>query len=62
MKTSTKQCPECGSTVLRLFTSTNKKQCDDCLTWFDWNLEPGQKPLIGSSTDRHIDHHDGEQP
>lgn len=52
MKPSTKQCPNCGSNRLRLFRSINEKQCDECLTRFDWLLDEGQEPLIGSSRDR----------
>lgn len=43
---STKTCPYCGSIALVLLTSMNKKVCGDCSKEFDWNLDPGQKPLF----------------
>lgn len=46
---STKACPKCGCTVLRLFRTLNYKQCHRCLHSFPWTLDPGQKPLIGPS-------------
>ncbi|WP_339119150.1 hypothetical protein [Halomonas sp. BMC6] len=54
MKPTTKHCPRCGCTRLRLYRSINEKQCDRCLHRFDWHLEPGQKPLVGPSRDRYI--------
>jgi len=51
MKQTTKRCAKCGSDVLRLFTSLNLKQCHECGHKMKWNLEPGQKPLIGPSRD-----------
>lgn len=44
---STKTCPECGGDRLALFTSLRKKYCTECYAWFDWERDPGQKPLIG---------------
>ena len=48
---TTKVCRECGCTRLRQFPSLRYKQCDECLAILPWELEPGQKPLIGSSRD-----------
>lgn len=49
MKETTKVCPHCGGTVLIHYTSTNEKQCADCLAFVPWYLDAGQKPLIGPS-------------
>ncbi|ASK18429.1 hypothetical protein [Halomonas sp. N3-2A] len=54
MKPTTKQCPRCRCTRLRLFPSMNYKQCDNCLHRFDWHLAEGQRPLVGPSADRYI--------
>ena len=51
MRITTKTCPACGCDRLRLFRSLNRKQCDACLEWMTWHLEPGQEPLVGSSRD-----------
>ncbi len=48
---TTKACPRCGGTRLRLYASLNQKQCDNCLEVLPWHLEPGQRPLVGSSRD-----------
>jgi len=45
-KNTTKICPECGNTRLAKFHSFHKKYCPDCYTWIEWDLEPGQKPLL----------------
>lgn len=44
---STKACPTCGNERLALFTSLRKKYCPECYQWLEWELSPGQKPLIG---------------
>ncbi len=49
---TTRACPQCGGTRLRLFRSLNYKQCDACLARFPWTLAPGQAPLLGPSHDR----------
>jgi len=46
---STKQCPKCGNEALGLIRTQHMKFCPDCDTWFDWNLDPGQKPLLRDS-------------
>lgn len=51
MKQTTKTCHRCGGTVLREFRSLNYKQCHDCGLVLPWNLDPGQKPLVGPSRD-----------
>lgn len=42
---TTKVCPKCGSDTLVLYYSLNKKQCNNCKYMFEWNLDPGQKPI-----------------
>ena len=54
MKQTTKRCPKCTCTRLRLFRPVSEKQCDECLHRFEWNLDQGQEPLIGPSRDRYI--------
>lgn len=46
LKISTKECPKCGSRVLREFRSLNKKVCHDCKAEIPWYLEVGQTSLI----------------
>ncbi len=41
-------CPECNS-PLSLMRSNNLKECTSCDYKCDWDLDPGQKPLIGSN-------------
>lgn len=36
------------------FRSINKKMCRKCYLKVEWNLDPGQKPLVTSSKDRGI--------
>lgn len=45
-KVSTKECPKCGSKILREFRSLNKKVCHECKTEILWYLEDGQESLI----------------
>lgn len=54
MKQTTKACQRCGGSVLREYMSINLKQCHQCGHKMPWHLEPGQKPLIGPSTDRYV--------
>jgi hypothetical protein len=53
-KTSTKQCPKCGNTVLGKIGTQQLKFCTNkhCNHWFHWPLDEGQKPLITSSRDK----------
>lgn len=44
---STKRCPKCGDDRLALFTSLRLKYCNACSHWMNWDLSPGQKPLVG---------------
>lgn len=48
-KETTKQCHKCGSKVLMLLTSLNKKLCYDCGHEMPWYLEEGQKSLFGDN-------------
>lgn len=50
-RATTRVCRECGSDVLCVFPSLNLKVCHQCGHKMLWFLEPGQKPLIGSSRD-----------
>ena len=44
-KKSSNEFPECGRGML-LFSSHKEKICTDCNLPFDWNLNPGQRPLV----------------
>lgn len=48
-KISTKFCAQCASTVLCLLASLHVKICMDCKFENPWEIEPGQRPLMGSS-------------
>ncbi len=41
-------CPMCKS-PLSPMRSTNKKECTSCDYKVDWNLDPGQMPLVRSN-------------
>lgn len=43
-----KPCPVCCSPLVDL-RSLNKRICIGCKREFEWRLEEGQKPLIGSN-------------
>lgn len=43
-----KPCPRCGSPLVAL-RSMNRRQCVGCGRMFEWLLDEGQKPLIGSN-------------
>lgn len=43
---------KCKCEVLVPLRSINKKMCPDCKAKYEWNLDPGQRPLITSSKDR----------
>jgi len=45
-----KKSPCCGELLIK-YISMNKKVCYKCRQEFDWNLEPGQKPLFQRSGD-----------
>ena len=42
---TTKFCPQCLSTKLAKFSSTNKKVCNECGNTIIWNLDKGQRRL-----------------
>jgi len=44
-KKTSNDCPECGRGML-LFSSHKEKICNDCRIVYEWNLNPGQQPLI----------------
>jgi len=46
---TTKRCPLCGNARLGLMRTQNRKYCPDCGLWMSWDLDPGQRPLIGPS-------------
>lgn len=42
-------CPTCRAELVAL-RSINAKMCSGpCKTMYDWQLAPGQKPLVGSN-------------
>lgn len=43
-----KPCPRCGSPLVAL-RSMNRRQCVGCGRMFEWLLDEGQRPLIGSN-------------
>ncbi len=45
-----KRCPGCGEPMVDL-RSLNARQCTNgtCALVVDWNLAPGQQPLLGSN-------------
>lgn len=43
------QLSKCCSVGLVLLRSTNEKICSGCLKTYDWQLDPGQTPLLGSN-------------
>lgn len=57
--TTTKRCPKCGNTHLGLIRTQFLKFCPDCGTWMEWNLDPGQRPLLGPSRTMEKAHEDG---
>ena len=42
-------CPKCCCTQPSLLRSTNTKKCTSCGYEMDWNLDPGQLPLVRSN-------------
>lgn len=42
-----KPCPHCKSPLVDL-RSLNKRICSGCKTSYEWMLDEGQKPLVGS--------------
>lgn len=43
-----KPCPHCNSPLSSL-SSRQKQQCTGCGRYFEWLLDEGQKPLVGSN-------------
>lgn len=43
-----KKCPACDSPLVDL-RSINKRKCSGCKQEYDWPLNEGQRPLIGSN-------------
>lgn len=40
-----KACPKCSGPLVQL-RSLNLRICNDCKAEYEWNLKPGQPPLI----------------
>jgi len=49
MNGETKRCPACGDDKLIRLASLNQKICHTCGHVMVWNLDPGQRPLVGPS-------------
>jgi hypothetical protein len=45
-----KRCPDCGAPMTDL-RSLNSRMCSNgaCQLMTDWNLSPGQRPLLGNN-------------
>ena len=45
-KTTVRKCHKCGCTELSYLRSLNVKKCTSCSHEMEWNLDPGQMPLV----------------
>lgn len=43
---TSKVCPDCGSTHLALLRSLDRKVCGDCGKHIPWYVKPGEQPLL----------------